>query len=484
MHSLFLKVFLWFWLAMALVIAALFLTSELTRSEPQFPSYSGMDRAMTVYGQLAATTYEREGAVGLRKFFGEPQQQQEDAQGDARQDDVRQRGGDNARPGGDAFYLLDAQGAEVTGRVVPRGVAEVSRRALASGAITRGAPGAEMFVAHPVKTESGRTYVLVDWRPRRRPPPGFFSDQPAAQLLRVLAVLLTAGALCYLLARYIVSPVVKLRAVTGQVARGDLSARVSPLLGRRRDELADMGRDFDAMAARIETLVSAQQRLIRDISHELRSPLTRLGVALELARRHTSPQATSALDRIGREAESINEMIGQLLTLSRVESGDAEGLRRVRLDLCALVREIADDADFEARSRARSARATECEPCMTTGVPGLIKSAIENVVRNAVRHTAEGTEVEITLFCEEAGGARQAVVAVRDHGAGVPEETLEEIFRPFYRVGEARDRQTGGAGLGLAIAARATRLHGGTIKASNAHGGGLLVEIKFPASDA
>ncbi|HEV2799027.1 MAG TPA: ATP-binding protein [Pyrinomonadaceae bacterium] len=462
MHSLFLKVFLWFWLAMALVIAALFLTSELTRTEPQFPSHSGMDRAMTAYGRLAADTYEREGAPGLLTFFGASPQEE-------------------ARPG-EAFYLFDETGAEVTGRQAPRGMREAARRATESGQITRGERGVQMFVAHPVSSERGRRFVLVDWRPPRRPPPGLFSERPWAQVLRILAVLLTAGVLCYLLARYIVSPVVKLRAVTGEVARGRLSARVSPLLGRRRDELAEMGRDFDAMAARIETLVSAQQRLIRDISHELRSPLTRLTVALELARRNSTPQAAPALERIGREAESINEMIGQLLTLSRFESGDAESLHCTELDLCALVREIADDADFEARSRARSARLGACEPCRTKGVPGLVRSAIENVVRNAVRHTAEGTAVEIALACGGAdkADAREATIMVRDRGAGVPEEALEEIFRPFYRVGEARDRQTGGAGLGLAIAARAMRLHGGTIKAANAKDGGLVVEMKLP----
>jgi signal transduction histidine kinase len=452
MHSLFLKVFLWFWLAMALVIGAAFLTTELTREHQQFPVSTGMDKAMDAFARIAATTFEREGRDGLTKLFG-----------------------DNERDPNVNFYLFDERGAELSGHVAPPAVQETARRVAATGSVVRGAPGARRFVAHPVTTESGRRYVLVD----SMGPRGIFSDHPVAQVLRVLAVLLTAGALCYLLARYIVSPVVKLRAVTGQVSRGDLSARVSPLLGKRRDELAALGHDFDAMTARIETLVSAQQRLIRDISHELRSPLTRLGVALELVRRRATPELRSGLDRIEHEAESINEMIGQLLTLSRVENGTG-GLKNTRIDLCALVQEIASDADFEARSRDRSARTETCEACTTTGVPGLVRSAIENVVRNAVRHTAEGTEVEIALSCEGVDGGRQAVISVRDHGAGVPDQALEEIFRPFYRVEDARDRQTGGAGLGLAIAARAMRLHEGTIKAANAPDGGLIVEMRLP----
>jgi signal transduction histidine kinase len=458
MHSLFLKVFLWFWLAMALVIGALFITTELTRERQPFQRFTGMDKAMDAFARVAAETFDQKGLEATRKLFG-------DTESDPNV----------------TFYLFDERGAELTGQPAPpRAALDTAQRAAATGGIVRGSPGERMFVAHPVTTESGRRYILVDALGPRHPR---FLDQPLAQALRILVALLTAGALCYLLARYIVSPVVKLRAVTGQVARGDLSARVSPLLGKRRDELADMGRDFDAMTARIESLVSAQHRLIQDISHELRSPLTRLGVALELARRRADAEANSALDRIAREAESMNEMIGQLLTLSRVESSTG-GLRKVRIDLSALVQEIADDADFEARGRNRRARTTLCEACTTTGVHGLIRSAIENVARNAVRHTAEGTAVEIALSCEGAEARKQAVIRVRDHGAGVPEGALEDIFRPFYRVEEARDRQTGGSGLGLAIAARALRLHEGDIRAANASDGGLIVEMRLPAEDS
>jgi signal transduction histidine kinase len=452
MRTLFLRVFLWFWLAMALVIGAFHLATILSLRE-QFPRNSITDRYTAFIAQTAAVTYERDGQQGLTSYLERME-----------------------RETGHRPRLFDVQGAELSGLGAQTGAPAMIQRVVQTGAPAFNPPGEKFLVAFPALTESGCAYVFVnEITPAFRPPP----LNPWSFIPRILAVLLTAGVLCYLLARYIVSPVGKLRAVTRQVAGGDLSARVGPLLGRRRDELADMGRDFDAMAERIESLVASQRRLLGDISHELRSPLARLGVALELARRRAGPEAGTALDRIGREAESINEMIGQLLALSRAESG-TDGLRSVKIDLCALVQEIADDADFEAQNRNRSVRVGACEACPTIGVIELLRSAVENVVRNAMYHTAEGTAVEISLRHDGVNDGRVAAISVRDHGAGVPEDAVADIFRPFYRVEEARDRQTGGTGLGLAIAARAVRLHDGTITAANAPDGGLIVEIKLP----
>ena len=265
--------------------------------------------------------------------------------------------------------------------------------------------------------------------------------------------------------------------------------RVGPSLGRRRDELASLASDFDEMAEKIQLLIDRQRRLLGDISHELRSPLARLNVALELARQRSGSEATSALERIQREAEILNEMIGQLLALTRLESG-AEEIRKVEVDLESLLRDVVKDADFEARARKRSVRLAASEPVRIEGVPNLIRRAIENVIRNAVHYTAEQTEVEIKLFTDSeatqsAGkaGHELAVIVVRDHGPGVPAEVLNEIFRPFYRVDEARDREAGGVGLGLAIAERAVRLHGGNVGAANASDGGLVVTISLPLAN-
>ncbi|MEW6490704.1 MAG: ATP-binding protein, partial [Thermodesulfobacteriota bacterium] len=291
------------------------------------------------------------------------------------------------------------------------------------------------------------------------------------------AALAVVLAVSWFLARSLAAPIRELRRATRRLASGDLGARVGASLGNRTDETAELGRDFDRMAARIEELLEAQQRLLRDISHELRSPLARLGVALELARQKAGPQAAPPLDRIGREAERLNERIGQLLTLTRLE-GAGELPAREEVDLAELVGEVARDADFEARARGCTVELEACEPARVVGVPELLRRAVENVVRNAVRFTAEGTAVAIRLRQPAPAGAH---IEVCDRGPGLPEAALAEVFRPFYRVADARDRSSGGTGLGLAIAERAVRLHGGSIRAENRGEGGLRVTIELPA---
>jgi two-component system sensor histidine kinase CpxA len=310
----------------------------------------------------------------------------------------------------------------------------------------------------------------------------------------LVALLLAAGIVSYGLARYLTAPTVKLRQATYELASGDLSARVGPKMGRRRDELADLGRDFDMMAERIQSLMESERRLLGDISHELRSPLARLQVALDLASQTADPETLGFLDRIERESGRLNGLIGHLLTLTRLENAGAEA-RREPVDLAQIVREVAADADFEARGNNRSVIVRNAEKCQVAGNAELLRSAIENVVRNGVRYTNESTAVEISLECRPDSidrdasmvrdtNKRHAIIRVRDHGPGVPPEALEHLFRAFYRVADARDRQSGGVGLGLSITARAVHLHGGQVVAANAPDGGLVVELKIPiASD-
>ena len=464
MRSLFLKIFLWFGLAMVLVNVASFVMGVATERQSRPPHRHPLAPMFGFYAQTAVDIFERDGSSALASYLERVE-----------------------RTSGIQAVIFDERGAEISGRTIPAGAQELAKRVTESTPFVLNPPRQQQpLAAQAVRSPRGALYVLVGKLPRpERPEPPRLGEPGSLRFglrmlgQRLLPVLLVGGLFCYWLARYLATPIVKLRDATQELANGNLKARVSQKLIKRRDEIGYLGRDFNLMAGRIESLIEAQRRLLGDISHELRSPLARLGVALELVRRRAGPEVGAGLDRIGREAESINEMIGQLLTISRVECG-TDGLKNVQIDLCALVQEIADDADFEARSRDRSVRITTCDSCTTTGVAELLRSAIENVVRNAVRYTAEGTEVEIALFNEEVKGERQAVISVRDHGAGVPEEAIEEIFRPFYRVEDARDRQTGGTGLGLAIAARAVRLHGGTIKAANASDGGLVVEIRLP----
>ncbi len=327
---------------------------------------------------------------------------------------------------------------------------------------------------------------------RRRPPFGgpfgflwdllFGEPSTSIQALRLLVIFATTGLVCYGLVRHLTTPIFQLRAATIRLAAGDLSARVEPNLGRRRDELGVLGRDFDQMAERLEDLVAAQNRLIADISHELRSPLARVNVAVELVRSVAGPDAEEDLDRIALETERLNAMIGQLLTLSRLESG--ERLQETTpVNLAGLIESIAADADFEARSRKRAVHIVQSDECQTRGSENLLRSAIENIVRNAVRYTPENTAVEISLQKEE----ECAAIRVRDFGPGVPEAALPHLFQPFYRIADARERTSGGTGLGLSIADRAVRYHNGTLEASNVTDesgevAGLLLEIRLPLS--
>jgi len=227
--------------------------------------------------------------------------------------------------------------------------------------------------------------------------------------------------------------------------------------------------------------MTAQRHLLRDISHELRSPLARLIVALELARQRSGKEAKGALERIEEEAERLNDLIGQLLTLTQLESG-GERIERGPVPLKELIESIAADADFEAQTRGRNVRALVEDDFAVQGSEELLRRGIENVVRNAVRYTAEGTQVEIAVSRRRGDSGDSVVIRVRDHGPGVPEEVLARIFLPFYRVADARDRQSGGTGIGLAITERAVRLHNGTVAAANAPDGGLIVEITLPLS--
>ncbi|MDT7604688.1 MAG: two-component system, OmpR family, sensor histidine kinase CpxA [Acidobacteriota bacterium] len=465
---------------MMLVIAALAVTSYLTRSErvPRPPQF--VEGIVSAYSRTAVDTYEREGAVALDSFL-KHMEREVNIRARLFDDSGRDLTGDDAAPEEREMASLVAQTGDMASRMIG---------------------GGKVIEARPEPARDGGRYAFVAVLPlappassaERRPPRSsqpfqrflppmplnfLLGESSAALVARLLAVVLTAGILCYLLARYIVSPVIKLREVTNRVAGGDLSARVSPTLGNRHDELADMGRDFDVMAARIEALMSAQVRLLRDISQELRSPLARLNVALDLARKRSGAEAASALSRIEREATRLNEMIGQLLTLTRWETG-SDGMRREQVNLCALVREVAEDADFEARSQNREVRVIACDECETMGTHALLRSAFENVVRNAVRHAPAETAVKISLRCLCEGESGCAVFSVEDDGEGVPEESLSEIFRPFYRVDDSRTRETGGTGLGLAITERAVQLHGGAITAKNMEGGGFVVEIRLP----
>jgi two-component system sensor histidine kinase CpxA len=339
-------------------------------------------------------------------------------------------------------------------------------------------------------TLDGKRYTMVlELPPGRRI---FFGPHEIPGLGITIAIV-SSGLICYLLAWSMTSPVTRLRKAAQSLAAGDLSARAGAPVGGRSDELAELMRDFDRMAERIEGLVDSQSRLLKDVSHELRSPLARLSVALGLARQRAAseagpeaaPELELALNRIELEADRLNQLIQRLLTISRLESG-TDGLHKTTLSLRELVAQVAHDAEYETPGRGcrvtAEATADAADEFVVEADPDLLRSAVENVVRNATRYTAEGTTVEVRLERRRAAnGEEEIIVRVLDSGPGVPDEALSKIFEPFYRLDDARNRQTGGAGLGLSIADRAIRLHGGQLRASNRKEGGLEVEIRIPA---
>jgi two-component system sensor histidine kinase CpxA len=304
-------------------------------------------------------------------------------------------------------------------------------------------------------------------------------SRPQVQLLRLLAVILVGALVCFWLARYITGPVRQLQSAVGELAEGNLNSRVGSVITHRKDELADLGRDFNRMAERIESLMVSQQCLLRNVSHELRSPLARLTAALDLAYEDSGAVTRAYLDRIAHEADVLNTLIESLLKLARMESR-SEPFDQAAVELDALVCEVAADVDFEARSRGSGVQVTNLQPCVICGVRDLLHSAIENIIRNGAAYTRRGTEIEVSLERVLRNGQDSAFLRVRDFGEGVPEDALESIFKPFYRTADARERSSGGFGLGLSITAEAVRLHGGQVRAENCAGGGLVVEVTLP----
>jgi two-component system sensor histidine kinase CpxA len=297
-----------------------------------------------------------------------------------------------------------------------------------------------------------------------RLPVGLWFLQPEHLFVMAVGVLL-----CYWLAFHLTRPVRKLQRAVERFGHGDLSARSGSV---RRDELGELARTFDRMADRMETLLAAERRLLLDISHELRSPLARLGVAIELARSGDNLEA--ALNRIQKESDRLNALVGQLLQVTRAE-GDPASLRRDPVRLDELVEQLVDDSSIEAESHGCALKYEKREPVTVAGDPELLRRAVENVIRNAIRHSPRDTDVEVTL----ARSNGNVIVDVRDHGPGVPEDALPRLFDAFYRVDTDRNRNSGGIGLGLSIARRAVELHKGRIRARNAQPG-LEVELELP----
>jgi two-component system sensor histidine kinase CpxA len=339
------------------------------------------------------------------------------------------------------------------------------------GGVVKTVSGREVC-AMTVVGPSGRAYRIAFIATSHRPLDPW---KPGLPVDFLVTAVLVSGVVCLLLARYLAAPLHRMREATHRLKAGDLGARAG--FANRKDEIGDVVRDFDVMADRIQSLVQGQKQLLSDISHELRSPLARLGVALELARRTAGPRAEGHLARIDTEAGRMNDLIGRLLALGRDEQAESSA-RMVTFDLVDIVRQVAEDAQYEAGRAGRRVELSGEPHAPVYGDPVLAAGAIDNVVRNAIRYTSPDSPVQIRI----ASSAKSAQVVVRDHGPGVPDTELDRIFLPFYRMDASRDRGSGGIGLGLSIARRSVAVMGGAISAANADGGGLQVTISLPAS--
>jgi two-component system OmpR family sensor kinase len=439
---LFWKIFLGFWIA--LVVAgvgagtAVWLQHRGREAPPQDLAVGPPSRVAT---DMAAATLRHGGVDALRQWISDVQ--------------VRRAV---------ALYAVDEQGHDVMGREVPPTALASARQVVGRGDDGKGArrvaaPGGERYVMFVARTPGGGA-------PRPPRPPLL------ARWQLILIGIATSLAFSALLAWYLTRPIRNLRWAFDAAAAGRLETRVSPLMGRRRDEIADLGRDFDRMAQQLQNLVSSQRRLLHDVSHELRSPLARLQAAIGLARQQPA-RLDASLERIEREATRLDSMVGEVLALARLESGSAARVKE-RVDLAYIAASIAEDARFEAEALGRSVRFNASGDAPVIGNADLLHRAVENIVRNAVKFTRQGTTVDVRVHTTKSS----AILTVTDHGPGIAAGELAKVFDPFYR-GDA-GMGTAGFGLGLAIAQRAVDAHGGAIRASNVAGGGLEVEVDLP----
>lgn len=316
----------------------------------------------------------------------------------------------------------------------------------------------------------------TDFRPPLPHPGGWPPHDPSLNplLLPLFAGSLVSLVFAALLAWYFARPIRSLRSAFESVAGGKLETRIGGAMRGRRDELADLGKDFDRMASRLQGLLDSQRRLLHDVSHELRSPLARLQAAADLMQQQPE-RAGEFIERIERDMGRMDKLVGELLTLARLDAGMTGSLAE-EVDLHEVVAQIAVDAQFEADAKGCTVDIDLPEHVEVVGSQELLYRALENVVRNAVRHSPAGGRIAITLRRE---GARW-LLTIADQGDGVREGDLKKIFEPFFRSGSGSGYASG-YGLGLAITLRIVHAHGGTISAANRPEGGLLITIALPA---
>ena len=455
MRGLFTKIFLGFWIAQSLT----FVISTMLILRHHFVRPSEMmevlNSTLPSAGTSAVNAYETAGCSGLRQYA----------------ESIHQ-----------TIYLADRPNHPLCGIALSSAAAAALTAADKESGVHADLGGEEYLWSTAIPSAGGQHYFFLLSRPRTANTFGL-RDLLHFAFPQLPVAIVVFGVTTFILVLLLVRPIGKLRVAARSLANGELATRVAEPEREERlfggDEIQGLVHDFNHMAERLEGLVGAQKMLLRDVSHELRSPLARLSVGLELAREEAPAAMMGHLQRIEREAGRLNLLIGQLLRLSSMESTDVS-THSDRFNLNELLDELLPDAEFEAQQRLCKIRVSNQCDCMVQGNPELIYRAIENIVRNAIRYTRQESVVELKIGCEERAGGRMVTLDVSDCGPGLAEEELENIFRPFYRVDDARQLDTGGFGVGLAIADRAVRLHHGEVRARNRPEGGLIVSMKLP----
>lgn len=449
MYRLFLTIFLWFWVTAWAILAIVFVANRLTGTRQVSPP----NMYATVAPILAAEAvkaYESEGPEGFARFS---------------------RGStDNPER---QLFLLDGFNRDVLSRsLTDDGIRAVHAAKDGQLVVLRAHIAVYKFVS-----PSGKPYTLVlQLKPRLRE----IADALLGQgISYAISTILLITLLCFALAYHIALPIHRIQATARKVAEGDLKARVPASVSRRFDELAALAKDFNSMVGRLEVLIQTQRNLLNSVSHELRSPLARINLSLAILKRRSMPESDDMFQRLDRDVARIDLLMGQLLTLSRLEAGLSSG-EKEDVDFAQLVEETVADSNFEAQASGKSVSfRTKGSVVLGNADPHALRRACENVIRNAVRFTQPGTNVEVDLEIDRSAPEPLVLLSVRDHGPGVPEDSLQAIFQPFVRI---NTEGTGGNGLGLAIAFEAIRLHRGTISATNLLPTGLEIDIRLPVA--
>ncbi|HZY62806.1 MAG TPA: ATP-binding protein [Edaphobacter sp.] len=451
MPRLFLKIFLWFWITVIVTGVSLVLAFLLQPRSVPARWHAGFADTATYFGTAASNAFDQGGAPAAAKYL---HQLLEDTHIHA--------------------CLFDHNGRPLAGEHCPQ-FAGMIAHVIDGAPMTSDMRHGLARIAVRIRRPYGSPYIYAS--ELLAGPRAAFGINPGVVLLRAAVALIVSGLICYFLTLYLTTPILRLRSVAQRITAGQLSVRARPELESRTDELGSLAKDFNRMADRTEDLISSQRQLLYDVSHELRSPLSRMNVALDLLRgRHGGDPA---ITRIETDLHRLNELIGRLLTVAKLEATSTLA-KPAPIELSSLVASVAGDADFEAKERGSRVEIVHTTEVTILGDASLMRSAIENVVRNAIRFTRPNTAVEISLVISSAA---EVMLVIRDYGPGVPEDQINEIFKPFYRASSPQDSDSGGAGLGLAITQRIVLLHGGHVRATNdPKGGGLRVEITLPVT--